>query len=547
MKTGVANIYFEYTHIQMKKWLAVAFLGLICLPIIYALVKPGFFITHDGEFNLIRLMHFYDELARGQFPVRWAYDLGYRFGSPIFTFFYPLAYYLASVIHFLGPDFGASLKMLIALTTLGSVLAVYYWLRGHFKPWPAFFGAVVFLLVPYRLLVMYVTGSYGILLSLLFLPLILLAIDRKAVILLALSTAGLMMSHNVTALIFLPIVLVYAVRKIEKRTVIGFVLGLGLATTFLLPAIMETKNVFLGQGVVVDFREHFPSLLQLIYSKWGYFYSGTGESDGMSFQVGLAQWLVWGVSTLVLAKKLLGKKIRDEKTGMAILFSVIFSVAILMMLPISTPIWEKIALLAQIQFPWRILAVTSVSVPFLAAYLTSGKYGKILAMAILGLLIWNNRNYLRTWETIRYSDAYYRSHESRYYGSTDIAWETRPIWANDPPVWLANSVTVPNPIVQINKEEVGVKGNIYIEAVATTAANLVINRFYYPIWKTTLDGKGVEVRPIEKSGLIGLNFPSGKHVITIEQGKTGVEKLADGISLLALISLIVWSKKFSSF
>ncbi len=545
----------------MKRWWPRLLLILACVPVLLALVKPGFYITHDGEFNLVRLMHFDQELKRGQFPVRWAYDLDYKLGSPIFSFFYPLMYYLSALIHLFGPDYGASLKILIALATVGSVMTMYTWLRGHFKTLAAFFGALLYLFVPYRLLVMYVTGSFGILLSLFFLPLAFLAVDkiisgRRAYFwLLPISILGLLTSHNVTALLFLPVVASYSLitlltirpkGKVWLNIVLGWLIGLGLAATFWLPALLETKYVFLSSGVAVDFRDHFPTLKQLIYSKWDYFYSVKGEGDGLSFQVGMAQWLVAGLTTLILIAGLTKKRKLEKKSFLAAVFLLIYIFSIFMMLSQSDFVWEKITILSQIQFPWRILAVAIISVPFMGAFIAEKRFGKALALLIMALLLWNNRNYLRTWETIRYSDASYRARDGFYYGSTDIAWETRPIWALDKPIWIAKEITVPNPLIKIVAEQTQANGNINIQTSATAAAELAINRFYYPTWETKIDGKTVSVKPTKSGGLIAVDLAVGNHQIEIKQGKTGLEKWADDISIFSLLCLAIWLRKSSS-
>ena len=514
-----------------------------CIPVLFALVKPGFFITHDGEFNLVRLMHFYNELANGQFPVRWAYGLNYGFGSPLFTFFYPLTYYLGSTIHFFGPDFGSSLKILIGVATVSSVLLMYAWLRRHFGRFAALFGTLIFLYAPFRLLTMYVTGSYGVLLSLMFLPLIFLSIDRIALgkkiflPLLAVGVFGLLTAHNVTALILLPAAIVYGLAvvtqsKARGRVVReiggGILLGFALAAFFLIPALSETKLVFLSQGIAVNFRDHFPTLKQLIYSKWGYFYSVLGTNDEMSFQVGAAQWAVWGLAGLMLKKK----------SFFAILFFSLFSVSILMMLPASLFIWGRLPVLAQIQFPWRILVASISFVPFLGAYLAERKFGKVLAVLLLGLLFWGNRNNLRTWETIRYPDSSYLTRIGLYNGSTDIAWETRPIFVNLPPTWLATHIVEDNPALMVEGQVQKGYGDIEVSLTATKSATLVLNRFYYPVWKVTLDGKETESRKTEPKGLLSLVVSAGKHEIKVSYQKTKTEAVADLVSIVGTIVLV---------
>jgi len=507
-----------------------------------SLLKPGFFATHDGDFNLVRLMHFYKDLKEGQFPIRWDYEFNYRFGSPIFAFFYPLMFYLGSLVHFFGPGFGDSFKILIFLATAGSVMAMYSWLRNHFDKFGSFFGSLVYLYVPYRLLVTYVTGSFGILLSLLFLPMVFLSIDKiysgksRYRLLLSIAILGIMTSHNVTALILLPVILLYlliAYLTNRKRDLLivclqGLLLGFGLSAFFVIPALTETKYIFLGYKKIIDYHDHFLSFRQLLYSKWGYGFSIKGFSDDLSFQIGAAQWLVVLISLIYLAKK---PAIRP------LFFLLVFLLSIVIMLPVSVFVWERIPLMSQMQFPWRLLILSLVSLPFLAGFISQPKYGKMLAILLIGLLFYANRNYLRPWEAVRYFDAVYQNNEYVYFGSSDIAEETRPKWVLEGPDWMKDNIIQKNQPGHLLKIS-GVQNNLEFEVAATKSGSLVLNRFYYPIWEVTVDGRLTEVRPTEKTGLVSFDLPAGKHAVVLKQTKTQAEKIADLISLTSLVILI---------
>ena len=74
-----------------------------------------------------------------------------------------------------------------------------------------------------------------------------------------------------------------------------FILGIGLSAYYLIPAA-----AFRGLTQKLNpnyFTDHFVTLRQLIYSPWGYAFSMKGvENDGMSFQVGVTQWLAVGIA-----------------------------------------------------------------------------------------------------------------------------------------------------------------------------------------------------------------------------------------------------------
>lgn len=536
----------------MKKWFFGLLLLAASIPVVSALFKPGFYVTHDGEFNLVRLMHFNDALRNGQFPVRWVNGLNFGFGSPLFNFFYPLMYYLSSLIHLFGFDFGTSLKALIGASSVGSVILMYIWLRKRFSDFGAFFGAMIFLYAPYRLLLMYVTGTFGALLSLFFLPLVFISIDkiiekkRIFVSVLALGILGLLTAHNVTALILLPLSICYAgfmilISKTGKSHLreigLGFVLGFGLSAFFVIPALTETNLVHLSEGVVVNFRDHFPTFRQLIYSKWGYFYSVPGINDEMSFQLGVGQWAVVGITSLIVVLQLFRKMASDEKDKLAWIFLLLFFATILMMLQPSQFIWEKFSILSQIQFPWRILAASIFIVPILGAYISSKRFGKVFALLIIGLLLFSNRNNLRTWETLRYPDSFYFSKVTLFNGSTDIAGESKPIWVKVGPSWLAKNIVEENPMIKIGSQIVLPSGNIEVATDSTLSANLILNRFYYPVWRAQVDDKRVDIKPTDNTGLISIPLSAGKHDVKVSYQETKNETLADSVSIVSLVVL----------
>jgi hypothetical protein len=65
-------------------------------------------------------------------------------------------------------------------------------------------------------------------------------------------------------------------------------------------------------------------------------------------------------------------------------------ISILLMTELARPLWQ-ISLLAQIQFPWRLLMVPLVIIPFLLPK----KLPKLLVIALIILAIYANRNHIR--------------------------------------------------------------------------------------------------------------------------------------------------------
>jgi hypothetical protein len=523
-----------------------------CLPALKALILPGFYNSQDGPFHLIRLMHFFEEIGRGQFPVRISQDLAHGFGYPVYTFFYPGAYYLGSFFHFFSFDFSTSLKLVLGLAVVLSIIFTYLWLRCHFSPLPSFLGAFLYLYVPYRFSSLYVTAAVGIVLAMMFTPLILYSLNRlitrshpRFILLFAFSSASLVLSHNVSAIIFLPLIILYTSFLLATSShlklhlthlVLGLVFALTLSAFFLFPLVRELDYVNLGRSVVVNYYDHFPTLRQLLYSPWGYGYSQTGPVDGMSFSFGLAQWAVLVFSFIKLIR------CRSLLPGLIFVFTLL---TIFLMLSSSDFLWQIIPLIKQVQFPWRLLMSTSLTTAFLGAWLVSGnhpvRYPIFLFLLLLAFV--GNRHHLNPSEPWRYPDSYFQSNDILYHGSTDIAWEARPKWVDFIPQYKpVNFIAIPSGVAAIPLIPVYPERSRY-QVTLPVITDISFNLFYYPTWQIAAAATPAVLKPITTHpsfhGLITFTLPAGTSYFSLTYRRSPLEIVSDDISLSAWVLLVI--------
>lgn len=530
----------------MAFWLIIL---IALIPPLASLLPNGYFATHDGSFHLVRLIHFYQTLTSGQFPVRIAPDLAYGFGYPLFNFFYPFPYYLASFFHFLGFSFGNSLKLVMATSLISSVVFFYLFIKSHFSRFPSIVATLIFLYTPYRFLSLYVNGAMGIVVALGLVPMILYFLSQKKYLLFSLAYSLLLTSHNVSAMIFTPIFILYVLSTTRqlKSFFLSLILSLGLASYFLLPVITELPYTHLGNQIAVNFRDHFPSLKQLIYSPWGYGYSVNGPLDGESFQIGFAQILIFLTSFAFI----LYKKIKKQKINpLPVLFLLISLVTLFLILPFSVIIWEKIPLIWQIQYPWRLLAILMLTTAFLSAWLLSQTKNRLIyfifGLFLIILAFYNNRNYLRPKSSYRYADINYYQDSLLLFGSTDIAWESLPIWANFTPSWFPDSpVFSPESIdLEIIKDPSS-KINLIFNSPQPTPVSL--NIFYYPNWQVYQKTSQGSLQKIDSSpdssGRLEFQLPSGKNQIIIRYQSTPIQKIANSLTIVSFLIFVVLLKR----
>lgn len=521
----------------MKQFLIIFLLVLLTIPAVRDLFKPGAYTSHDLTHHIVRTIHMDKILREGQFPPRWVGDLNWGYGYPLFLFNYPLPSIIAVGFHQLGLNFIWSVKMTMALSMIFSAVFAYIFLRYLFKSDAAgFVGGLFYLYAPIRFLNVYVSATFGNAVAFMFVPLIFWTItkanrgefDKKSLIFGSLSLTGLILSHNIMALMFLPIIAFYWLLYPSRYSLFTIILGLGLSSWFLLPAVLEKSLIRYDTTLVGFYKTHFPSLGQLIRSHWGYGFSHPGTTqDDMSFQIGLAHILVVLLSVFVLFKK---------RHIHAIFFLIIFFVSVFLMLEISDPIWRTIPLLPYLQMPWRLLAVSVFSASILASWLVSQSRFRLVTTLFLSLAVLiANRNHLRINEILPKTDADYMTINN----STTMASEHLPKGAdkfdNQPVVSNKISVSSDTAMVTLTRNT---SAQVSADIMVLEPSTIKFNQVYFPGWQFTLDGAPVKGDYPLNRPLPEFRLELGKHNFRATFGKTQVRKIADIISLVSVLILV---------
>ena len=224
----------EKTRVNKNKIFIVFLLLLVSLISASIIFKPGFPVTDDGTWLIIRFTAFFETLKSGQFPVRFIYRLNDGMGYPVSNFLYPLYLYLATPIHIIGFNFVNSIKLLLIINVFLSAVFSFLWLSKKFNSISSLVGSAALVLSPYYLFDLYKRGSIGELLTFSIVPFILWQIERRSFILLSLGFFLLILAHNTLGFLFLIFVLFYAlVYKLNLKLVFkSLLLGIGLSAFF---------------------------------------------------------------------------------------------------------------------------------------------------------------------------------------------------------------------------------------------------------------------------------------------------------------------------
>ncbi|KKQ27045.1 MAG: hypothetical protein US43_C0038G0005 [Candidatus Levybacteria bacterium GW2011_GWA1_37_16] len=252
----------------MKKYYGLFVVLILSFWAIQPFFISGFFPMHDDA-QVARVFEMKKVLQNGVFPVRSVPDLGYGYGYPIFNFYAPLSYYVGSAFMFLGFDALIGTKLMMALGVILAGIFMYFLARKFFGELGGIVSGLFYLYAPFHAVDIYVRGDVAEFWAYAFIPLAFLGIYKRNILIGTIGFAGLILSHNLTAMMITPFLLIvillncYSAFKNKKSFVLNsssliLILGLALSAFYWVPALLEMKNTnVLSQiGGGADFRDH---------------------------------------------------------------------------------------------------------------------------------------------------------------------------------------------------------------------------------------------------------------------------------------------------
>lgn len=525
------------------------------------LLTPGFFPMHDDT-QVARVYEMAKALSDGMFPVRWVADLGYGYGYPIFNFYAPLAYYVGAFFQLIGFDALVATKIMIAIPIFTLGLGMYLLGKTFWGRSGGLISSILAMSAPYVALLIFVRGAISEYYALSFVPLVFLGMvgifltgKYRYSFLAATSIAGVVLSHNLTALIISPFVLILAfilifAKEKEKRkdVFLGLLLasvGILLSSFYWLPALAEMNytNVSSQVGGGADFHDHFVCPVQLWESGWGFGGSTEGCLDGLSFRVGKAHLLL---VLLVLPLAILVKK---KRVVSAIAFGLfVFTVSIFMTFSQSSLLWYLFGFLAYIQYPWRFLGMVSLSVSFLvgalvlyAAIFKLNKKNAILfrSLLVLSILACIVLAYIKLFQPQYISP----KTEDDYINPDKLKFETSKLSDEYMPIGFLKPESkeeVQSGTIKSDKQvfiiEESWKTNekeFIIDIPEDT--NVDLNIAYFPAWNVYVNGSKSIIKDENKK--VAIFLPEGRHKVMAVYESTSIQKIANLASIVGVCML----------
>ncbi len=528
------------------------------LPIVAISLLPFFFIFATIDLphtHLPRIAAYVKAVTDGHIPVRWAGDLNYNYGLPLFNFIYQVPYALASLFVIAGMNLVLTYKMVLLISFLLSGIGMYAFASHAFNDRrKALLVAVFYQFAPFHLVEIFTRGSIGSLYAYAFLPFVLwsvsLVAQKKSIeyfFLSSVATALLVLSHNSLSLVFFGISTLYVFlffKKQSRMRALGSLLaGLALAAFYWIPALFEHKYTY-GDLYMKDvYMDHFPPLWQFFVPNFTD--NAKLHTAGMTMQLGIFHTLALFASVSLLWTK----RVKQHTLRLIFLFSLfLISTALFFMQPISGGFWQASSFLRQFQFPWRLLAVTTFATSLLSVSLFSLlPLKKNLPMVLLiSLTILTTMVYWQLQEgydrNINEKDYWNYSLNTTYYGETDLIWSAGP--AKSYPAGPAQVIDGIGEISAYTKKTQEHSFSVRAE----TDVRLVDHTQYFPGWRVYVDGQKIpiEFQDANWRGLLTFAVPEGNHEVRVAFGESKIRIIADLLSLgtaAALLLAFLWNKR----
>jgi len=562
-------------------WLPPALVAILSLGSIAPLLLGPLPATHDGLHHLFRLFELDRSLRAGVLYPRIFADMGFGYGYPVLNFYSPLSYYLAWLATAAGAGYLGGIRFAYAIGSVAAALAMYLW-AASFLPRPgALLAALAYAYFPYHVADILVRGALAEATAFIWPPLLLWLLTRYWVSRqgrylpgLALATAGFILTHNLTAFMFAPLLALYIVLLLGwprreswpcyAAILTSVMLGVLLSAFYWLPAALEVKYVLAGQAHgLTDLLSLLQPLGQWLSPFLAHRYTPLqGVAAQHPFSLSQAGLALAGALAAALAWRGAGRIARVALTTAALSLAT----SLFLLTPASAPLWRLLTPLQFLQFPWRLQAVTCLATAIIAGALflrlPASPAAWALSLALAGLVAANSMTGLRL-EPAHLPSSQKPLSESqvtldglldydfqtalwlRQYGGEWLL-EYLPVWAlpERATFFLPAKQPATLPALPAGSSLTVVEDGPLRTAVRVNlpqAAVLCLHRFYFPGWQVSVDGRVMPARPVGPLGLVGADIPAGEHQLTWSLGWTPCRLGGAMLSLAAPLIGVAWA------
>ncbi len=585
---------------QQSAWQRAAIVSSALLAVL-PLFLHGPSCGHDFDFHLQSWFAASSAWKSGVLYPHWVAAANYGAGEPRFVFYPPLSWALGALVGAGVPwTWVPQAFTFLALSACGLAFRrlARHWVRSSV----ATAAACVYLANPYLLFVAYERTAYGELLGAITMPLVVLFTlrERTAVLPLALTVAALWLTNAPSAvmgcylLAFCAATTAPASRSVwpALRSLTALVLGTGLAGVYVVPAWYEQRWVEIarvtGPGMRVEDSFLFGHTGEAFHDQVLH------TASSISVAVLAAGLLCAAAGRLALR---MGRASHPAPAGgvagtpLARLYPVLtvgLLAILLLLLPVSDPVWRFAPELHFLQFPWRWLLVASLlstlagaaAAESIAQAWRPSRRPRLTAMTLAGLFCAN------AWGAGLYAQHHFAqacdeednvaAQQTLLAPPTDETAPSRPaaapagfegtdeytpsgadngeIQQDLPAVRLllapgddeGDDSVNPNPSWQPTPSQGAVSISDWspehkrLSVTAPAPRFAVLRLMDYPAWQVRLNGRTLSEHPHREDGLLTIPVPAGVSTIEIRYRATADVYAGRLLSLLSLGALAGW-------
>lgn len=515
---------------------------------------------HDFEFHVFSWMEVLGQWRHGIIYPGWAALAHWGYGEARFLFYPPASWTLGATLGAVLPwKLVPGAYCWIALTLAGTAM---YKLADQWLSAPeALFASVFYALNPYHLLIIYWRSAYAELLAASLLPLLVLCLVRifsqesengaRTTLWLSLTLAAAWLT-NVPAAVMIHysavgMALVLAATAAMGtgcevalagkywrgliRTGLAILLGAGLASFYLIPAVYEQKWIDVSQVLSPGVRPQD-----------NFLFTTLADVDHNRFNLLVSSLAVVEIGALIFAI-VFSRRSRIAATDRTrwLLLSSWGAGSAILMLPVSNVLWQHLPKLRFVQLPFRWLLCMNAALAVLLAMAARRWTPRLLAFALLlaALIVAGYRFQLPWWDKPadlrEMNDAI--ADGTGYEGTDEYVPEG------------ADAYELNKDLALVSNEggsPVGAKilawryTQKHFVVHTADPEKLIVRLFSYPAWEVVVNGRPVSTLKTDVTGLIVIPVAAGDDDVQIYFRRTIDRVVGDLVSLISLVVLVVF-------
>lgn len=365
-----SNIQFV-NHFLKNERRIVLLLFCVSLLVISPMILIGVF-SDDGDilFHVQAANTFAHSISAGDFYPSWSAQENLGYGGTGLRFYPPGVSFLIGLAKIITNDWHIAVCLVFLFFTFCGCLGAYLWAKEYLPAKQAVLSGIIFILMPYHLFEIYYSSMWSEFAGVSVLPFVFLYITRICRKGKISDVVGLAVSYAVLILLHLPLTVIgsisflfYALLIIQREKTFSTLIklffavffGIGASSIYLARMIFERdwfRIAKLWKNDHFDYNANF-----LFTSSWS-FERATWFFNIMFIML-ILYFIVWTITFY--------QNERKENVGLRRAVILLTFGSMLMTTELSKPILLILPFLQEVQFPWRWLAVASVSGSILGA------------------------------------------------------------------------------------------------------------------------------------------------------------------------------------